>query len=295
MINAVFAYQGTELVGVTVAEAQNPRRTIPKAVKLIFYRILIFYCLSVLLVGMLVPYDSERLSFANEQSTGAAASPFVVGAILAGVKIAPHLINGCILLFVFSAANSDLYIASRTLYSLGISGKAPSIFKKTDSRGVPIYALFGSAAFCLLAFLNVSDDSSLVFSYLVNMSTMFGLTAWISILVTHIFWCRARCAQGQHDEQLPYVAPLGMYGSISALAVCIIIGLTKNYEVFTHQGDFSNGGYKNFITGYIGIPVFLGLLLGHKLITKSQGVKATELDFWPGKAEIDLIVRRPFC
>jgi amino acid transporter len=111
MVNATFAFLGTELVGVTAGEAQNPRRSIPKAIKLTFYRILFFYVLSVFLIGLIVPYNSPDLAFANEQNTGASASPFVVAAKLAGVQSLPGLINGCILVFVFSAANSDLYIA----------------------------------------------------------------------------------------------------------------------------------------------------------------------------------------
>ncbi|RSL86081.1 hypothetical protein CDV31_016458 [Fusarium ambrosium] len=146
MVNATFAYLGTELVGVTVAEAQNPRRTIPRAIKLTFYRILVFYCLSVLLVGMIVPWNSDRLLFATtEVKTNAAASPFVVAAEIAGIKVISHILNACICVFVFSASNSDLYIASRTLYGLASEGKAPAIFKRTDSRGVPVYSLAFSA------------------------------------------------------------------------------------------------------------------------------------------------------
>ncbi|MBE3044923.1 amino acid permease, partial [Candidatus Bathyarchaeota archaeon] len=186
MINATFAYLGTELVGVTVAEAQNPRRTVPRAIKLTFWRIVVFYCLSCLLLGMNVPYDSEMLAFAAEATTGAAASPFVVAAEVAGIKAMPHIINACILIFVFSASNSDLYIASRTLYGLASAGEAPAIFKKTDKRGVPVYALGMSAAIAMLAFMNVSSSSTDVFSYFVNLVTIFGLCSWISLLVTHI-------------------------------------------------------------------------------------------------------------
>ena len=88
-VNAVFAYLGTELVGVTVGEAQNPRRVIPKAIKLTFWRILFFYILSVLLIGTLVPYNSKNLSFANKQNTGASASPFVVAVTEAGIRGLP--------------------------------------------------------------------------------------------------------------------------------------------------------------------------------------------------------------
>src|SRR5205807_10635517 len=97
---------------------QNPRKVIPRAIKLTFYRILIFYVLSVFLLGMIVPYNSPELIFANKQGSKASASPFVVAISLAGIKVLPGFMNGCILIFVFSAANSDLYIASRTIYGL---------------------------------------------------------------------------------------------------------------------------------------------------------------------------------
>lgn len=285
-MNATFAFLGTELVGVTVAEAQNPRRTIPRAIKLTFYRILFFYCLSVLFIGMIVPYDSEKLAFANETQAGASASPFVVAAELAGVGVVSHIINGCILLFVFSAANSDMYIASRTLYSLASNGLAPAVFKRTNNRGVPTYALGMSAVFSLLAFMNVSDDSTAVFSYFVNLTTVFGLMTWISILVTHVYWCRARRAQNITNNSLPYAAPLGIWGTYAALFVCCLVALTKNYDVFV-GGDFGKEKFKTFVTGYLGLPLYLILIFGHKFITKSRGIKPHEVDFFTGKDVID--------
>ncbi|EXJ60825.1 hypothetical protein A1O7_04978 [Cladophialophora yegresii CBS 114405] len=288
MVTATFAYLGTELVGVTVGEAQNPRKTIPRAIKLTFYRILFFYCLSVLLLGMLVPYNSEELAFANKASSSASASPFVVAVKIAGIKALPGILNGCILLFVFSASNSDLYIASRTLYGLACEGNAPRLFKRTDARGVPIFALGLSAAFALLAFMNVSDDSKIVFGYFVNLTTIFGLLTWISILVTHIYFVKARRAQNVPDTALAFTAPLGIAGSYGALALCILIALTKNFNVFVHSpstyGDFD---YKNFITGYLGIPLYLIMILGYKLIMKSKGVKPETADLFSGKDIID--------
>jgi yeast amino acid transporter len=283
MVTATFAYLGTELVGVTVGEAQNPRKTVPRAIKLTFYRILFFYVLSVLLVGMLVPYDSPELSFANNATVGSNASPFVVAIKLAGIPHLDGILNACILIFVFSASNSDLYIASRTLYGLASDGDAPAIFKRTDSRGVPIYALAVSACFAFLAFMNVSDDSKTVFGYFVNLTTIFGLCSWISILVTHIWFVRARKAQNIPDSAMPYVAPLGIWGSYFALCLCVIVALTKNYDVFT-KPVFD---YKTFITGYLGIPLYLILIFGHKLYTKSKQVRPHEADFYTGKDIID--------
>ncbi|EMD63666.1 hypothetical protein GGP41_005691 [Bipolaris sorokiniana] len=286
LVNAVFAYLGTELIGVTVGEAQNPRKTIPRAIKLTFYRILFFYCLSIFFLGMLVPYNSPELSFANKATTGASASPFVVAIKIAKIPYLPTIVNACILLFTFSASNSDLYIASRTIYGLAVEGHAPKIFLWTDKRGVPVPALAISALLCCTAFMNVADDSKTVFGYFVNLTTIFGLLSWISLLVSHIWFVRARNAQGITKDQMAYTAPFGLVGSYIALFFCILIALTKNFSVFT-RGSYGSFDYKNFITGYLGIPIYLICIFGYKFIMKSKMVRPHEADFYSGKAEID--------
>ncbi|KAK2748967.1 hypothetical protein FQN57_007250 [Myotisia sp. PD_48] len=288
MVQATFAYLGTELVGVTVGEAQNPRKTIPRAIKLTFYRILFFYILSVFFLGMVVPYDSEQLAFATNAKSTANASPFVVAIKLASIPTLPGILNGCILLFVFSAANSDLYIATRSIYGLSREGKAPAIFSRTDRRGVPIYALGLSASFALLAYMNVSDDSKAVFGYFVNLVTMFGLLTWISILVTHIYFVKARKAQNVPETSLAFKAPLGAAGSYAACAFCCLIAITKNYDVFVPNPEkYGNFDYKGFITSYLGLPLYLIMLFGYKYWTKSKGVVAKDADLWTGKDAID--------
>ncbi|KAI0396872.1 amino acid permease [Xylariaceae sp. FL0594] len=287
LVTATFAFLGTELVGVTVGEAQNPRRTIPRAIKLTFWRIVVFYIVSIFFLGMILKYnDPDLLYNALKAKTGAGASPFVVAIKAAGIPVLPHILNAAILLFVFSAANSDLYIGSRTLYGLASDGSAPAIFRKTDSRGVPIYALFASAVFGLLALLNVSDNSKNVFTYFVNVTTILGLLTWISILVTHISFVRARKAQGLTDDQMPYTAPLGMWGSVLALFICCLVAITKNFDAFI-PSITKKEKYTAFITGYIGIPVYLALIFGHKFWTKSKRVRPHECDFYTGKDVID--------
>lgn len=287
MVNAVFAYLGTELVGVTVGEAQNPRRTIPRAIKLTFYRILVFYVLTVFLVGTLVPFNSKKLAFAINADSSAAASPFVVAIELASIPALPHILNAAILVFVFSAANSDLYIATRTIYGLAREGKAPSFLARTDRRGVPVFALAVSSLVSLLAYMNVSSNSKDVFGYFVDLVTIFGLLTWISILVTHICFVRARNAQNVPRKSLAYAAPLGVAGSYGALAFCILISLTKNYDVFTHNKKWGNFDYKTFITAYLGIPLYLILIFGYKLATGCKGVEPGKADLWTGRAEVD--------
>jgi amino acid transporter len=307
---AVFAYLGTELVGVTVGEgmlflacyltitdlssAANPRKVIPRAIKLTFYRILLFYVVLIFLLGMLVPYNSKELAagIATNGGSTAASSPFVVAIQISGIKVLPGILNACILIFVFSAANSDLYIASRTLYGLAHENKAPAIFKRTDKRGVPIYALALSVCFCLLAFLGVNTASYTVFGYFVNLVTMFGLLTWISILISHIFFVRARRAQDIPNTALAYVAPLGMWGSVGALIFCILIAFFKGFALFAYKATAKKGtkpvfDTKTFVTTYLGIPLYIIMFFGYKFFMKTKLIKPEDVDMYGGKARID--------
>jgi yeast amino acid transporter len=246
----------------------------------------------VFLLGMLVPWNSTKLIDANKANTTAAASPFVVAIQIAGIPALPGILNAAILVFVFSAANSDLYIASRTLYGLAHEGKAPKIFKWTDSRGVPVPALGLSVCFCLLAYLGVKTSSYTVFGYFVNLVTMFGLLTWISILISHIFFVRARKAQNIPDSALAYVAPLGKWGSVGALIFSILIMFFKGFALFAYKKTAAKGTHpkfdtRTFVTTYLGLPLYIILFCGYKLVMKTKLIKPEEADLYGGKARID--------
>lgn len=107
-LSSVYAFTGTELVGMTVGEAKHPRLAMPRAVKMTFFRIVFFYVLSVFFLGMVVPSNSTDLVFATKSSASAAASPFVVTIRLAKIHGLDHVINGCLIVFVFSASTSGM-------------------------------------------------------------------------------------------------------------------------------------------------------------------------------------------
>jgi amino acid transporter len=242
---------------------------------------------------MLVPYNSKKLLDGNKNGgTTATASPFVVAIVISGIPALPAVLNSAILIFVFSAANSDLYIASRTLYGLAHEGKAPAIFKWTDSRGVPVPALGLSICFCLLAYLGVNTSSYTVFGYFVNLVTMFGLLTWISILISHIFFIRARKAQNIPDSALAYVAPLGKWGSVGALIFSSLILFFKGFALFAYKKTAAKGTVpkfdtSTFVTTYLGLPLYLILFFGYKFFMKSKLIKPEEADLYGGKARID--------
>ncbi|QEU61536.1 Dip5 [Kluyveromyces lactis] len=281
---ALFAYLGTELCGIVVSECKNPRKAVPKAIKLTMYRIIVFYLISIFLLGMCVPFNDPLLISAKSAKTSASASPFVVAIVNAGIPVLPHIMNACILIFVFSAANSDLYVASRSLYGLAIDNKAPRIFAKTNKQGVPYWSLLVGVLFALLAYMNVSSGSSEVFTYFVNCVSIFGLLSWISILITYIRFDKAFKAQGIDKSTLAYQSPLQPYGAWFSLFFCILIGLIKNFPAFL--GDTFD--YKSFITGYIGIPTYIISYIGYKLWYKTKIIPSEEVDLVSFKEPVDL-------
>ncbi|KAG8899377.1 hypothetical protein FRB99_006759 [Tulasnella sp. 403] len=281
MTNALFAYMGTELIGVTVGEAENPRKNIPRAIRRTFWRILIFYVGGVFVIGLIVPSNDPNLFTALKAKTGAAASPFVVAAKNFAIRGLDHVINAAILLFVLSAANSDLYIGSRTLYGLAAEGKAPAVFKRVNRMGVPYAALGLCTAFCALVYLNVYSSSAQVFGYFVALVTFFGATTWMCIVLSHIRFMKALKAQGIDRSTLPYRAPLQPWGSYFAFVVTAIITFFKGFDSFIPWNTTT------FITNYIGAPVFFFLWLGYKLLYRTSVIPPARVDLFSGKRQID--------
>ena len=126
LVNASFSYGGVEMVAVAAGEAENPRKNIPKAVRRVFWRILFFYVLGSLAIGVLIPYNEPRLIGAiHSKAPGGAASPWVIAIYRAGVPVLPSIINAVILTSATSSANAFLYTGSRYLYALAQNGQAP--------------------------------------------------------------------------------------------------------------------------------------------------------------------------
>jgi amino acid transporter len=73
---------------VAAAEAKNPRRNIPKAIKRVYIRVLLFYIGGVLIIGLLVPSNNPLLDL---NSDNASASPFVIAFNTAGIKTLPSV------------------------------------------------------------------------------------------------------------------------------------------------------------------------------------------------------------
>ncbi|GAA5825401.1 hypothetical protein JCM11251_006968 [Rhodosporidiobolus azoricus] len=282
MVVALFAYMGAELVGVTFGEAKNPRKTIPKTIRRTFFRLLVFYVGSIFIVGLIVRADDPDLAAAVKQTTSAAASPFVLAIQRAEIKALPDILNACILCFVLSAANSDLYIGTRTLYALAAEGQAPRFFMRTNRFGTPYYCTAFCSAICCIAYLACSSGSKKVFGYFVSLVTIFGALTWMSILWSHIRFMKALKVQGISRSELPWKAPGQPYIAYSALGITMVVTFFKGFDAFTPRFK-----HETFITHYLGIPIYAILYAGWKIRYKTKIIPLAEVDLLTGRKEYD--------
>ena len=182
LTQAAFSYIGTEIVAIAAGEAKNPRRNIPRAIKKVYIRILLFYLGGTFIIGLLVPSTDPSL----ELGSGIGKSPFVIAIRNAGIPALPSIINACLLTAAWSAASSDLYTSSRAVYGLALTRAAPKIFARTTSRGLPYVSLAFSAVFGALAYMALSNGAGNVFNQLVNLSAAAGLLTWMGIDIVYI-------------------------------------------------------------------------------------------------------------
>lgn len=155
--------------------------------------------------------------------TRLAASAFTIAAKNSGINRLADAINGLLLVFTVSAANSDIYLASRSIWALAKDGQALQLFRHTNHRGVPVPAVAISSVFIVLGFMNATKSSSTVFAYFVSLVTVFGALNWVSVLVSYLAMVRAMRVQGVPRSRLPYRNILLPWGAYVALFLTALV------------------------------------------------------------------------
>ncbi|KAK8154538.1 AAT family amino acid transporter [Phyllosticta citrichinensis] len=281
LVNAAFSYGGVEMVAVAAGEAENPHVNIPKAVRRVFWRILFFYVLGSLAIGVLVPYDDPHLL--DKHAVGAAQSPWVIAINRAGIGALPSIINAVILTSASSSANAFLFTGSRYLFALAQNRQAPRFLLKCSNTGVPYYCVGITASISLLTYMSVSSGADTVFQWFQNLTTISQLCSWCAILVSYLRFRSALIAQNVDRDSLIFRSRGQPYLAYATLAYFLIIIFFNGFAVFTN----GNWSIDDFITAYIGIPIFAGLWLFWKILKRDPFVKASEADIWSGKAALD--------
>ncbi|KAI1330933.1 proline permease PrnB [Xylariaceae sp. FL0255] len=246
-----------ETIVVTSGEMKAPRKNLPRASRTFFWRLLVLYIGSALAISVICPSNAKALISGQH---GAAASPWVVGIRNAGIPVLDSIINAVIITAAWSAGNSILYLASRALYSLALQGHAPSIFGKCSQRGVPYYAVGASSLFCLLAYLNINSSASTVFGWLLNLVNSAGFISWICCSITIIRFRKACDHQNIEKSHLVARSKLHPIGAYITLVVFTLLCLLNGFTVFFP----SQWSAANFLSAYIGIPLFVLIYFGHR-------------------------------
>ena len=266
---AGFSFQGTELIGVTAGESKDPKKAVPKAINDVFWRILLFYILSIFIIAALIPYTSPNLLSAANGNI--AVSPFTLVFKRAGLAFAASFMNAVVLTSVLSSANSGAYASTRMLYSLAQDKYAPKIFAKTTKNGIPFYALLATILVSLLTF-TTSIFGQKIYMWLVAASGLTGFIAWVGIALSHYRFRQAFIKQGHQLSELKYHAKLFPLGPIIALILCIIVIGGQNIEAFV-KWDWQQIG----IT-YISVPLVLILYFGYKWKHHTKIIPLDEID-----------------
>lgn len=283
MVYAAFSVAGPDLPALAAGEIQNPRVTIPRVVKMTFWRIVGFYVVGVLAVSIICnPRDPRLMSAISDGASGSAASPWVIGIQNLGISGLPDLINLLILLSGWSCGNAYLYSSSRTLYSLARDGQAPKFLLKCTASGIPINCVIVVSVLSCITFLVASNSSVEVFYWFVDLTTIAFVLTYTGMLCVFIAWYRAMKAQGiDRKTFVPWAAPFQPYGAILAIIIGCLTAIFNGFSVFK---PFSVQG---FITSYFGLAFWVVMFVFWKVYHRSSFVSVINADLYSGKAEVD--------
>ncbi|KZZ87724.1 amino acid permease [Ascosphaera apis ARSEF 7405] len=266
-VTAAFSFGGTESIAITAGETKDPARVMPKVVRNVFWRILFFYFLSVLIIGLNVPYDYPNLS-----TKDTSVSPFTLVFQSIGSKGAGSFINAVILTSVISAGNHALFAGSRLLYTLAIDRHAPKFFGRLNRNGVPWVAVLATIVISGLCFGASYIGKGQLWTWLQNIVGVSNQMSWLCIGIASIRFRRALKLQNL-EHLMPYknwMYPVGPYLSVFFNTIIILV---QGWSCFTPT--FS---VVDFFSFYIEIPVMIIMFLGWKFIKKTKLVPLEEID-----------------
>lgn len=267
-VTASFAYGGTESIAVTAGETKNPAKNLPKVVRNVFWRILLFYILSILLIGLNVPYNYPNLS---EKST--ATSPFTIVFTEVGSHVAGSFINAVILTSVISAANHALFAGSRLMYTLAVDGYAPKVLGNLNRFQIPWIAVLCTSTISGLCFGASYIGAGQLWTWLQNIVGVSNQLSWICIGLASLRFRAGLKAQGL-EHLLPFKNWTYPVGPILAVGLNSVLVLVQGWSCFSPT--FSG---VDFVSFYIEIPIMLVMIVFWKLFKRTRFVRLHEMDF----------------
>jgi AAT family amino acid transporter len=212
----VTSYMGVEVIAVTAGEAENPEKSIPKAMRTIVFRLIFFYVLAITIMLAMTPWNQTGAG------TGLTASPFVRAFSSAGIPFAATIMNIVVITAALSSCNTDLYLTTRMLFSLARGKYVPASLSKLAKNGVPRRALAVSSAGMVAAILLAIYAPGKAFLALYGVAVAGMFFVWIVILLTHIAFRRA--LGPERVAKLPM--RLRFYPYSTFLGIAALLGIT---------------------------------------------------------------------
>ncbi|KAJ7022572.1 general amino acid permease AGP2 [Mycena alexandri] len=288
LVQAAFTVSGPEYTAITAGEATHPRHTLPRSFRTITTRLLVFFGLGALSVGILVPYTDPNLLATAAVRPGAGTSPYVIAMERLRLGGLAHAVNALVMLSIFSAGNNYVYTASRTLFGLALEGRVPRVLAKCNSRGVPVYSICVTMMLSVLAFLQLSHTSAVVLLWITRLVTVTAMANYAIISLTYLRFHAALKAQGISRESLPHRSAwqpfCAYYAFTASFAMCFIAG----YAVFLP-------GHWNAITFVFSYALFVILpviFFAWKFVRRTQWRIPSEVDFFTTeRAEVEAYER----
>jgi yeast amino acid transporter len=288
-VTAAFAFAGTELVGLAAAETANPRKSLPTAIKQVFWRITLFYIVALTLIGLLVPYNEPQLLLSDD--IPAMASPFVIAIENAKIQVLPSVMNVVILIAVLSVGNSSVFGSSRTLAALADQNQAPRILSYVDRRGRPLVAILVSSSVGLLSYLADLKQEGEVLDWLVAISGLSSIFTWTSICLAHIRFRRAWAHNGHNVSELAFRSQVGVWGSWVGFLINILI-LVAQFWIGAFPVGYTSKSpaalAKSFFLVYLAAPVVIIFFLIHCFWHRTSYVRVADMDVDTGRRDFNL-------
>lgn len=270
LLVAGFSVGGTEVVAVTAGESSNPDRSMPKAIKQVFWRILLFYVLSIAVISAIIPYTDPLLL---NESESVSQSPFTIVFDRVGIAFAASVINAVILTSLLSAANSGIYTTSRMLYSMAEDKQAPRFLAKLNkTTKLPIVALFTTFIIVLAVIILAQFKSDIVFT-LLNIIGSLVIVIWAASILAQIRLHLAIKKQNKDPKDiLPYKAPFYPLGPIIVILALLFLFGGNSF------GAVLSGDIVALFRNIVPIVILVLIYLVHKFIRKTKIVKLEEID-----------------
>lgn len=276
------------MVGLASAETANPRKSLPTAIKQVFWRITLFYIVSLTIVGLLVGYNDPRLLDGGSADT--AASPFVIAIIDAGIEVLPSIMNCVILIAVLSVGNSSIFASSRTLAALASQGQAPQILSYIDRKGRPLVTIAIASSLGFIAYACDTDSQGDVLGWLLSLSGLASIFTWGSICLSHIRFRKAWRVQGHTLDELTFVSQPGIIGSWFGFILNCLVLVAQFWTGVWPEGyeeEGPAGQARSFFLSYLGVPIIIVFYLGYKFKYKTKIMHTQDIDLQTGIWEIN--------